>query len=79
METEKLEKIRQSVEKLAETAETLLSEADEFPAILQNTRRLKACLRMMEMALGQVTMVRAKTVEPCQPKMTKGNPYGLNP
>ncbi|MCG6877767.1 MAG: hypothetical protein LJE96_01205 [Deltaproteobacteria bacterium] len=56
METEKLEKIRQSVESLAKTAETLVSEADGFPAILQNTRRLKACLRMMEMALGQVTM-----------------------
>ena len=56
METKKLEKIRQSVERLAETAETLASEADEFPAILQNTRRLKACLRMMEIALGQVTM-----------------------
>ena len=60
METKKLEKIRQSVEELAETAETLVSEADEFPAILQNTRRLKACLRMMKMALGQVTMVPGK-------------------
>jgi len=56
LETEKLEKIRQSVEGLAKTAETLAFEADEFPAILQNTRRLKACIRMMEMALGQVTM-----------------------
>jgi len=61
LEAEKLEKIRQSVESLARTAETLVSEADEFPAILQNTRRLKACLRMMEMALGQVTMTPGKT------------------
>lgn len=60
MEREKLEKIRQSVESLAKTAEALVSEADEFPAILQNTLRLKACLRMMEIALGQVTMTPGK-------------------
>ena len=61
METEKLEKIRQSVESLAKTAETLASEANEFPAILQNTKRLNACIRMMEMALGQLTMIPGKT------------------
>jgi hypothetical protein len=56
LETEKLDKIRQSVESLAKTAETLAFEANEFPAILQNTRRLEACIRMMEMAMGHVTM-----------------------
>ncbi len=56
METEKLNNIRRDVERLAKTAKTLASEADSFPAILQNTRRLEACIRMMEMALGQVTM-----------------------
>jgi len=61
LETEKLNKIRQSVESLAKTAETLASEADEFPAVLQNTRRIKACIRMMEMAMGDVTMSPGKT------------------
>ncbi len=56
METEKLNRIRQRVEDLARTAEALASEAEEFPAVLQNTKRLSACIRMMEMALGQVTM-----------------------
>jgi len=56
LETKNLDRIRQSVEGLAKTAETLSLEANEFPAILQNTRRLKACIRMMEMALGQITM-----------------------
>ena len=56
METKKINKIRQSIETLSKTADILVSEADEFPAILQNTRRLKACIRMMDMALGQVTL-----------------------
>jgi hypothetical protein len=60
LETEKLNRIRQSVEDLAKSAETLISDADEFPAVLQNTKRLSACIRMMEMALGQVTMSSEK-------------------
>ena len=42
METEKLNSIRQGIESLARTAETLASEADDFPAVLQNTKRLSA-------------------------------------
>jgi DNA invertase Pin-like site-specific DNA recombinase len=60
LETEKLNRIRQSVEDLAKTAESLTSDADDFPAVLQNTKRLSACIRMMEMALGQVTMSSEK-------------------
>ena len=61
METEKLNRIRRSVESLTKTAEILASEADDFPAIFQNTQRLKACIRMMEIALGQVTMATRKS------------------
>jgi len=56
LETEKINKIRQSIETLSQTADILISEADEFPAILRNTRRLNACIRMMDMAFGQVTL-----------------------
>ncbi len=56
METKSLNKIRRRLDLLSETAESLLSEADGFPAISQNTKRLKACIRMMEMALGRITM-----------------------
>ena len=56
METEKIDKIRESMENLSQNADILASHADGFPAIVQNTRRLKACIRMMEIALGQVTM-----------------------
>jgi hypothetical protein len=61
LETEKLKRIRLSMENLALSAETLASEADGFPAIMQNTQRLKACIRMMEMALGHVTMTPEKS------------------
>ena len=60
METERIDKIRQGVETLAQNAELLASNADGFPAIMQNTQRLKACIRMMEMALGQVSMTTEK-------------------
>lgn len=55
METKNLKNIRQSIETLTQNADTLLSQAGAFPAILQNTKRLKACIRMMEIALGQTT------------------------
>ena len=60
METEKINKIRESMENLSQNADILASNADGFPAIMQNTQRLKACIRMMEMALGQVTMTTEK-------------------
>ncbi len=60
MEREKLETIRQKVERLSKDAESLRSEANDFPAILRNTRRLEACIRMMEMALGQITLTPEK-------------------
>ncbi len=60
METEKLNRLRRNVENLTKTAEILASDADDFPAIYQNTQRLKACIRMMEIALGQVTMTAKK-------------------
>ena len=56
METERLDEIRESVEKLTRAAETLLSQADGFPSLQQNTKRINACIRMMQIALGQVTM-----------------------
>lgn len=56
METEQLDGIRESVANLARDAETLLNQADGFPSIQQNTKRVKACIRMMQIALGQVTM-----------------------
>ena len=60
METEKIDKIRESMENLSQNADILVSDAEGFPAIVQNTQRLKACIRMMEMALGQVTMAPKK-------------------
>ena len=60
METEKIDRIRESMENLSQNANILTSHADGFPAIIQNTDRLKACIRMMEMALGQVTMSTEK-------------------
>jgi len=48
------------MENLSQNADILASNADGFPAIIQNTERLKACIRMMEMALGQVTMTTEK-------------------
>jgi hypothetical protein len=59
LETEKIDKIRESMENLSQNADILASNADGFPAIIQNTLRLKACIRMMEMALGQVTLTSA--------------------
>lgn len=60
METEKISKIRESMENLSQNADILASDADGFPAIVQNTQRLKACIRMMQIALGQVTMMPEK-------------------
>jgi hypothetical protein len=60
LETDKINKIRQDMETLAQNAELLALEADGFPAISQNTQRLMACIRMMEMALGQITMSPGK-------------------
>ena len=60
METEKIDKIRESMENLSQNADILVSDAEGFPAIVQNTQRLKACIRMMEIALGQVTMATKK-------------------
>ena len=56
METEQLDGIRESVANLTRDAEILLARADGFPAIEQNTKRVEACIRMMQIALGQVTM-----------------------
>ncbi len=56
METEKLDRIRESVENLTRDAEILLSQSEDFPALQQNTKRINACIRMMQIALGQVTM-----------------------
>ncbi len=61
METEQLEDIRKSVADLTRDAETLLIQADGFPSIQQNTKRVKACIRMMRIALGQVTMTPGRT------------------
>jgi hypothetical protein len=60
LETEKIDKIRESMENLSQNADILVSDAEGFPAIVQNTQRLKACIRMMEIALGQVTMATKK-------------------
>jgi len=60
LEAIKINKIRQDIENLTRNTELLALEADGFPAISQNTQRLKACIRMMEMALGQVTMSPGK-------------------
>jgi hypothetical protein len=56
METGKLDRIRESVENLTKASETLLAQADGFPSLEQNTKRIQACIRMMQIALGQVTM-----------------------
>ena len=48
------------MENLAKDAEILVSDADGFPAILQNTQRLKACIRMMKISLGEISMTPKK-------------------
>jgi hypothetical protein len=42
------------LESLRSQVDELVAEAGEFPAIHANSRRVKACLRMMEMDLGRV-------------------------
>ncbi len=61
METEKVNKIRRSVENLTKEAEILAYEAGGFPAIVQNTQRLKACIRMMKINLGEISMSPKKS------------------
>jgi hypothetical protein len=56
LQTEKFEKIQESLEALSRNTETLLVRAEGFPALEQNTKRVNASIRMMQIALGQVTM-----------------------
>ena len=56
METKQVDGLRKSVADLMRDTETLLNQADGFPSLQQNTKRIKACIRMMQIALGQVTM-----------------------
>jgi len=53
MDETKVARLARQVARLRKETQTLAQEGASFPAIWRNARRVEACLRMMEMNLGQ--------------------------
>ena len=53
MDETKVARLAKQVARLRKGAQALAQEGASFPAIWRNARRVEACLRMMEINLGQ--------------------------
>jgi len=49
----RISELAQLLSALRRSAESLARAAEDFPALRRNAARVKACLRMMELNLGQ--------------------------
>lgn len=59
MEPDKLKTLQDRLRNLQQEVEALMAQAQEFPALACNGRRVQACLAMMLMDLGHSALGQA--------------------